>query len=116
MRRGTWAFIGVGLAVSMLLAGVASHYASSSPDGLEKVAADVGFIATEKDSATAHSPLAGYGVAGVADGRLSVGLAGAACVALTAAVAFTLFALLVRRGRRGSATPTGTPTGRGTTP
>ncbi|MGB8019877.1 MAG: PDGLE domain-containing protein [Candidatus Nanopelagicales bacterium] len=102
MRRGVWAFIGIGMAVSLLLAGVVSHYASRSPDGLEKVAADVGFLVSAQDSAAAGSPLAGYGVAGVADERISVGLAGAAGVLLTAALAFSLFMLLARRGRRGA--------------
>ena len=37
------------LLVSALLAGGASFYASSSPDGLEKVAEDVGFIETAED-------------------------------------------------------------------
>ncbi len=36
-----------GFIVSLFLAGVVSFYASSSPDGLEKVAQDVGFIDTE---------------------------------------------------------------------
>ena len=37
-------FLLAGLLASLLLAGVASFYASSSPDGLEKVAEDIGFI------------------------------------------------------------------------
>ena len=38
-----------GLVVSLFLAGVISFYASSSPDGLEKVAEDIGFIQTAKE-------------------------------------------------------------------
>lgn len=99
MRKGVWAFIGIGLAVSLVLAGVVSYYASSSPDGLERVAADIGFGEHAQDSATAGSPLSDYGVSGVDDARLSVGLAGILGVLLTGAVAFGLFALLARRGR-----------------
>ncbi len=44
VRKGVWIIVGIGLAVSLLLAGVVSYYASSSPDGLEKVAEDIGFI------------------------------------------------------------------------
>jgi len=81
----------VGLALSLLLAGGLSFYASSHPDGLEKVAGDVGFLDTAKDSSVADLPLADYGVAGVDNERLSVGLAGVIGVAATAAVSFTLF-------------------------
>ena len=70
-----------------------------SPDGLEKVAADHGLDANATDSHTAGSPLAGYEVRGVADGRLSVGAAGAVGVGATFVLAGGLF-LLVRRRRR----------------
>src|SRR3546814_8212288 len=63
------------LVVSLLLAGVASFYASSHPDGLEHVAEKTGFLDSGEDSATADSPLADYGVEGVDNERLSGGLA-----------------------------------------
>jgi PDGLE domain len=99
VRKGVWMIVGIGLAVSLLLAGVVSYYASSSPDGLEKVAGDIGFIDSAEDSAVADSPLSDYGVSGVSDERLSVGLAGVVGVALTAAIAFGLFTWLARRRR-----------------
>jgi hypothetical protein len=99
VRKGVWMIVGIGLAVSLLLAGVVSFYASSSPDGLEKVAEDIGFIDSAEDSAVANSPLSDYGVSGVTDERLSVGLAGVVGVALTAAMAFGLFTWLARRRR-----------------
>ena len=37
-------FFAVALLVTLTLAGVVSFYASSNPDGLEKVAEEVGFI------------------------------------------------------------------------
>jgi len=74
------------LAVSLLLAGVVSFYASGDPDGLERVAADHGFDAAEREHDLAGSPLADYGVAGVANERLSVGLAGIIGVGVTVAV------------------------------
>lgn len=89
-----------GLAVCLLVAGVASFYASSHPDGLEYVAAQVGFGDTADDSAAAGSPLADYGTAGVDDERLSGGLAGVVGVVVTAAIAFTLMWLLRRRGHQ----------------
>ncbi len=81
----------VGLAVSLILAGGVSYYASSQPDGLEKVAGDVGFLDSAKESAVEDSPLAGYGVAGVENERISGGLAGVIGVASTAAISFGLF-------------------------
>lgn len=105
-RRGAWIVVGIGLAVSLLLAGVVSYYASSSPDGLEKVAEDKGFLDTAQDSAVAGSPLADYGVAGVADERLSVGLAGVVGVLVTLVVAFGLFLWLGRRNA-GRGAPSG---------
>ncbi len=99
VRRGVWMIVSLGLAVSLVLAGVVSYYASSSPDGLEKVAEDIGFLGSAENSAVASSPLSGYGVSGVADERLSVGLAGVIGVLLTASIAFGLFTWLARRGR-----------------
>jgi cobalt/nickel transport protein len=100
VKRRLWIFIGLGLVVSLLLAGVVSYYASSSPDGLEKVAGDVGFGDAAKDSAVAGSPLTDYGVQGVSDQRVSVGLAGIIGVVVVAVVAFGLFLWLGRRNSR----------------
>jgi hypothetical protein len=94
------ALLWTGLAVALLLAGLVSYYASSSPDGLEKVAGDQGFLDSAKDSATAGSPLADYGVAGVEDERASVGLAGVLGVIVTFVVAGGGFVLLARRRTR----------------
>ncbi|MEV6538723.1 energy-coupling factor ABC transporter permease [Streptomyces sp. NPDC051665] len=79
-RRRLW--IG-GLATSLLLAGFVSFYASSNPDGLEKVAADQGIDRQTKEHASADSPLADYGVRDVDDARLSGGLAGVIGVGVT---------------------------------
>ena len=91
-------FLLAGLLVSLLLAGLVSGFASSSPDGLEKVAEDKGFAQTAEDSALADGPLADYGVRGVEDERLSTGLAGVIGVGITFAFGLGLFAM-VRRGR-----------------
>lgn len=104
-RRGTWWLVGLGLVVSLLLAGGASFYASSAPDGLERVAIDLGFASDATGSPTSGSPLADYGVSGVSDPRMSVGLSGLVGVAVTAVAAFGLFWWLARRrpdGRPGA--------------
>lgn len=95
MSRKT--FLWVGVAVALILAGVISFYASSSPDGLEKVAEDKGFIDSADDSQTADLPLADYGTSGVDNARLSVGIAGVVGVAVTFAVAGGIFWLIARK-------------------
>jgi PDGLE domain len=79
---------------ALLLAGVVSSFASSSPDGLERVAQQHGMAADERQHAMGDSPLAGYGIAAIDNGLLSGGLAGVVGVgvvlALTAAVAFAV--------------------------
>lgn len=85
-----------GLVLSLVLAGGASYYASSQPDGLEKVAGDVGFLDSAEESAVEDSPLSGYEVAGVDNERISGGLAGVVGVVSTAAISFGLFYALRR--------------------
>lgn len=82
------------LFITLLLAGGVSFYASSHPDGLEKVAETVGFIETAEDHAIADSPLADYGVKGVENERLSVGLSGVIGVLGTAAISIGIFYFL----------------------
>ena len=93
----TRALVAAGILVALVLAGVASYYASSSPDGLNRVAEDQGFSRTERSHAAEGSPLAGYDTEGVRDRRLSGGLAGVAgsLVVLVLAGGLTL---VVRRG------------------
>lgn len=86
------------LVVSLLVAGVASYYASSHPDGLEYVAGKTGFADTAKDHPSAGSPLADYSVAGVDDARLSGGLAGVIGVGTVLVLSSGLFLVLRRRG------------------
>jgi cobalt/nickel transport system permease protein len=73
----------VGLLVALVLAGGVSYWASSAPDGLNKVAADQGLDKGAKDHQLDDSPLAGYETDGVGGGRLSGGLAGVVGVAVT---------------------------------
>jgi cobalt/nickel transport protein len=91
------AFLTAGLLLTLALAAVAGTVASSSPDGLERVAADVGFLTTAREHGLSGSPVADYTVAGVANETLGTGLAGIIGVASTLAVAICLFLLLRRR-------------------
>lgn len=93
-RAAAW-LISVGVLLSLFIAGVVSFYASSSPDGLERVATDQGFIDSAQSSATSGSALAEYGVAGVQDERLSVGIAGVIGVLIVLVLSFAIFKWLL---------------------
>ncbi|MFE5592130.1 energy-coupling factor ABC transporter permease [Streptomyces sp. NPDC056549] len=86
-----------GVVTALVLAGFVSFYASASPDGLEKVAADKGIDAKVEDHAAADSPLADYGVKGIAAPRLSGGLAGVIGVGATLAAGTGAFWVVRRR-------------------
>ncbi|MGR4883362.1 energy-coupling factor ABC transporter permease [Streptomyces sp. LARHCF249] len=95
--RSTTAVWATGLVTALALAGFVSFYASASPDGLEKVAADQGIDAKVEEHAAAGSPLADYAVKDVADARLSGGLAGALGVGATVAAGTGVFWVVRRR-------------------
>ena len=89
--------IAAGFALSLILAGGVSFYASSNPDGLEKVAEDIGFSETAKENTNADGLLADYGVKGVDNARLSTGAAGIIGVLATAGISTGLFYLVRRK-------------------
>lgn len=92
-----WFVIGA-LLVSLVLAGIVSFYASGSPDGLNKVAADHGLAEKEKASATADSPFADYSTKDVTNERLSGGLAGIIGVGVVLLIAGGTAYIIRRRG------------------
>ncbi len=98
-------FLLIGLGVALLIAGVASYFASSSPDGLESAAQDVGFLDSAQDSAAAGSSLADYGVSGVNNEWLSVGLSGIIGVLVVLILATLLTTFLKGRGPSENAEP-----------
>ena len=84
------AFTAFALAVAIGLAVAVSPYASSSPDGLEKVATDHGFVeAGERREA----PVPDYAFPGVEDARVATGLAGFAGTLLVFGAGYGLAAL-----------------------
>ncbi|WP_030706972.1 energy-coupling factor ABC transporter permease [Streptomyces sp. NRRL F-2580] len=108
--RSTGKVWATGLVTALVLAGFVSYYASASPDGLEKVAADKGIDAKVEDHAAADSPLADYGVKNVDDARLSGGLAGVIGVGVTVVAGTGIF-WAVRRRRTGELTATSVSAG-----
>jgi len=91
-----WVVIGVAL-VALILAGIVSFYASASPDGLNRVAADKGFASTEKTHKSDGSPLAGYESKGVDDPRLSKAVSGISGTVIVLVLAGGLTLLIRRR-------------------
>ncbi|HTE66637.1 MAG TPA: energy-coupling factor ABC transporter permease [Candidatus Binatia bacterium] len=91
--------LGVGIAVTLLVAGVVGLFASAHPDGLEFVGESLGFGDAAKDSAAAGSPLADYGVNGVGNEKISGALAGIVGVLVTIAVGLLVAKLSALRGR-----------------
>ncbi|MEW2082299.1 energy-coupling factor ABC transporter permease [Streptomyces sp. NPDC005283] len=103
--RAVWA---TGLVTALVLAGFVSFYASASPDGLEKVAADKGIDKNVEEHAAKDSPLADYGVKDISDARISGGLAGVIGVGVMVVAGTGIFWSLRRRGTT-DATPTRVP-------
>lgn len=102
MRNSTKAFVIAGLVVGLAVALIVSPFASGSPDGLEKVAAEEGFDVAAMDHHLAEGPLADYAVDGIDSERLSTGLSGIIGVTATFAVGLTLFVgLRLLRSRSG---------------
>ena len=86
------------LAVAVALAAFVSPFASSHPDGLERVAIDKGFA--QRAEAPQAAPAPDYAFPGVESGRLANGAAGAAGALLVFALGSgTVVALRRRRVR-----------------
>ena len=95
--RSNRRFFTVVLLSALLIAGVASFYASSHPDGLNFVAEKTGFSDREKQSPSSEGPLAGYETKGIDNQRLSGGVAGVAGCLLVLGIGGGLFWVLRRR-------------------
>jgi hypothetical protein len=92
------AFTALALAVAVGLATAASPFASSSPDGLERVAHDKAFIDNGKLHAVQRdSPVPDYAFPGIGDARVATGVAGFVGTLVVFAIGYGLAALLRRR-------------------
>lgn len=85
------------IAGSLIAAGVAlfmSPFASSSPDGLERVAEDKGFIEATEGKGVLKSPIPDYVFPGVKNERVATAAAGLVGTGITLAVALGIGAVL----------------------
>ncbi|HEY4568126.1 MAG TPA: energy-coupling factor ABC transporter permease [Kribbella sp.] len=94
--------LGVGVAVTLVVAGGLSLFASAHPDGLEFVGAKLGFDSAAKESAVGGSPLADYGVSGIGNAQVSGALAGIIGVLVTIVVGLALAKLASLRANKAS--------------
>jgi hypothetical protein len=106
VKTSTKAFVAAGFAVTIFLAVVVSQWASSEPDGLNKVAQDKGFAASAEDHALDDSPVAGYEVDGVENGGLGRALSGLIGVTVTFLLGAGLFAAVRKKQRDQVGDPT----------
>jgi hypothetical protein len=92
------AFTILALAVAVGLATAAAPFASASPDGLERVAEDKGFVDDGRLHAVqAESPIPGYAMPGIDDPRIATGLAGFTGTLVVFGLAYGAGAVLRRR-------------------
>jgi hypothetical protein len=99
-RISTRIFLIIGLAVAVGLAVFVSPYASSSPDGLEKVAETQNFLEDGRlHTLQESSPVPDYAFPGVDDPRLATALAGFVGTLMVALVGIAIMALVRRRAR-----------------
>ncbi|MFO7153083.1 MAG: PDGLE domain-containing protein [Bacillota bacterium] len=76
------------LLLALAIAAFLSPFASSHPDGLERVAEDLNFVQKGEQPAFKLSPMPDYTVGGISDERLSTAVAGVAGTLITLAFAW----------------------------
>jgi len=103
--RKAWAVSLIGLLVALVLAGILSPFASSHPDGLERVAEDKGFAeSAEGKEIYGGAPLPDYQVPSVESEAASTRLAGLIGAAAAFMLGTGLAWVLRARKRQGSGT------------
>jgi hypothetical protein len=90
-------FLALAVAVAIGLATAVAPFASSAPDGLERVAQDHGFAHHGRERG---APVAGYAFPGIHDQRLATGAAGFAGTLTVLGAGWGVVALLGRARRR----------------
>jgi PDGLE domain len=88
-------FVMLALAMAIGLGTAVSPFASSSPDGLQKVATDKAFIGDGRTRDS--SPIRGYAFPGVRNERVATGLAGFTGTLLVFSLGYGIAALARRR-------------------
>lgn len=92
------------LLVAVLLAVIISPFASSSPDGLERVAEDKGFLGKGEAEPALRSPVPDYLMPGIKNEKIATAVAGVLGTLLVFGVGYGLAAVLgaTRKARKDS--------------
>ena len=88
-----------GLLAALLLALVLSPFASSFPDGLERIAQDKGFLEKGEGQPAMAAPVPGYAWPGIKSEKLATSTAGVMGTLLVFGAAYGFAALLKRKDR-----------------
>jgi len=87
----------IGLSLALFLALAISPFASPLPDGLEKVAEDLGFLGKAAESTLIYSPLPDYAWPNVENEMVRTSFAGLLGTLLLFAAGYAIAAALKRR-------------------
>ncbi len=104
--QGGWGWVAAGLALSLAVI-LLSPWASANPDGLERVAEDIGFI--QQGLNAPYQVLPGYTVPGLGESALSTIIAGAIGALVVAGLAVGVGRLLKNQSPAAPASETGQP-------
>lgn len=96
-RRTSWGIVAGGLAIAFLVAFL-SPLASSAPDGLERVAHDLGFLGRVQNPL--YTILPDYTIPGVGNKALSTIISGMVGVLLVFGLSLGLAFLMKRKGQK----------------
>jgi len=94
-RRETFLALGIALAIAIFL----SPFASSWPDGLEKVAKDLGFIEKGEGAEVLKAPIPDYKFPGLDSEGVSTALSGTLGTLAMFGIGFGVARLLRRKGQ-----------------
>ncbi len=101
--KPAWIFVLCALGAAILLAVAVSPFASSAPDGLERVAADKGFLAKgEAAPVWRWAPIRDYTIPGVSSASIGAAAAGALGTLAVFGVGFVISKALRGRTRTGT--------------
>lgn len=90
----------IGILISVALAFFLSPYASKSPDGLEKVAKDKGFLHKHKGKNIISSPIPDYNIPKIKNEKLSTSIAGLSGTLITFSFAYGIGYYLKKKSKK----------------
>lgn len=88
---------GMILLIAILVALILSPFASTYPDGLEKVAQKLAFAKKAVSSFARFSPMPEYAIRGISNGKISTAIAGVIGTVITFIVVFGVMKVLLGR-------------------